>query len=227
MTLEAIQQAIDNGFLLAGWLTLVFASLAWLAHDLRTRNWHIASIMQWVWLLTVLYSGPIGVLVYRYSGRKQIRTDNLPRKGFRSVAHCYAGCGIGEILGVVLTVGVFALGNAWSAAITFLLAYVFGFALNLGPMMQAGTSFRTALKGAFVAETISIVVMEAVAISTDLYLGAGATLTDARFWTSLYISLSFGLFAAWPANILLIRFGLKGGMADPRDEEAAASGHGH
>lgn len=227
MSLDQVQAFIDSWTGLGVWLALVAASVIWVLYDLRTRNSHIASIMQWVWILTVLYSGPIGLLIYRYSGRRQIPADDLSRKGFRSVAHCYSGCGIGEILGVILTVGVFALGNAWSAAITFVLAYVFGFALNLGPMMQTGTPFVQAFKGAFVAETISIAVMESVAITVDLYLGGKSTMGDALFWSSLYISLSLGLFAAWPANLLLIKFGLKGGMADPRDLEAAASGHCH
>ncbi|KXS53057.1 MAG: multicopper oxidase-like protein, partial [Marinobacter sp. T13-3] len=54
-----------------------------------------------------------------------------------------------------------------------------------------------------------------------------STMNDALFWSSLYISLSLGLFAAWPANLLLIKYGLKGGMGDPRDEDAAAHAHCH
>lgn len=227
MSIDQIQSLIDSWTGLSIWLALVAASLGWVIYDLRTNNSHIASMMQWVWILTVLYSGPIGVLIYRYSGRKQIPTDSLSRKGFRSVAHCYSGCGIGEILGVIISVGLFAMGNFWAAIITFSLAYIFGFALNIGPMMQNGMPFKEAFKGAFVAETISIVVMESVAITTDLYLGGKATMGDALFWSSLYVSLSLGLFAAWPANLLLIKYGLKGGMGDPRDTEAAAHAHCH
>lgn len=217
MTLEQIQSTMDSWPGLGVWLALVAASVIWMIYDLQTRNSHIPSIMQWVWILTGLYSGPVGLLIYQYSGRKEIATDSLPRKSFRSVAHCYSGCGIGEILGVLISVGLFALGNFWAAIITFSLAYVFGFALNIGPMMQNGMAFREAFKGAFVAETISIVVMESVAITTDLYLGGKSTMGDALFWNSLFVSLSLGLFAAWPANYLLIRYGLKGGMGDPRD----------
>lgn len=227
MSLDQIQTVIDTWTGLGIWLALVAASLAWVIYDLRTNNNHIASMMQWVWGLTVLYSGPIGLMIYHFSGRKQIPTDNTARKGFRSVAHCYAGCGIGEILGVIISVGLFALGNFWAAIITFSLAYIFGFALNIGPMMQNGMAFKEAFKGAFFAETISIVVMESVAITTDLYLGGEATMNDALFWSSLYVSLSLGLFAAWPANLLLIKYGLKGGMGDPRDEDAAAHAHCH
>lgn len=218
MTVEQIRATIDTWPGLGVWLALVAASVVWMVYDLRTSNRHIPSIMQWVWILTGIYSGPVGLLIYRYSGRKQIPRDSLARKGFRSVAHCYSGCGIGEILGVLISVGLFALGNFWAAIITFSLAYIFGFAMNIGPMMQNGLPFREAFKGAFVAETISIVVMESVAISTDLYLGGQSTMGDALFWSSLYVSLSLGLFAAWPANLLLIGYGLKGGMGDPRDE---------
>lgn len=227
MSLDQIQNLIDTWTGLGIWLAIVAACVMWVIYDLRTENSHIASIMQLVWVLTVLYSGPLGVLIYRYSGRRQIATDNLPRKGFRSVAHCYSGCGIGEILGVIISVGLFAVGNFWAAIITFSLAYIFGFALNIGPMMQNGMGFGEAFKGAFVAESISIVVMETVAISTDLYLGGEATMGDALFWSSLYVSLSLGLLAAWPANLLLIHKGLKGGMGDPRDTDAAAQAHCH
>ncbi|PTY37299.1 copper oxidase [Saccharospirillum sp. MSK14-1] len=217
MNLDQIQSLLNTWTGLSVWLTLVVACLAWVIYDLRHSNRHIPSMMQWVWALTVLYSGPIGLVCYRYSGRKQIATDNLVRKGLRSVAHCYSGCGIGEILGVIISVGFFALGNLPAAMITFVLAYVFGFALNIGPMMQSGMTFRDAFKGAFFAESISIVVMESVAITTDIYLGGDAGMGDALFWSSLYVSLSLGLFAAWPANILLIHLGIKGGMGDPRD----------
>lgn len=220
MNLEQIQSILDSWTGLSLWLMLVAASLTWVIYDLRHSNRHIPSMMQWVWTLTVLYSGPIGLLCYRYSGRKQIATDSLARKGLRSVAHCYSGCGIGEILGVVISVGFFSLGNIPAAIITFVLAYLFGFAFNIGPMMQSGMAFREAFRGAFVAESISISVMEAVAISTDFYLGGEAGMSDAQFWSSLYVSLSLGLFAAWPANILLIHLGIKGGMGDPRDEQA-------
>ncbi|MFG1496628.1 DUF4396 domain-containing protein [Saccharospirillum sp. HFRX-1] len=220
MNLEQIQSVLDNWTGLSLWLVLVAACLGWVLYDLRHSNRHIPSMMQWVWALTVLYSGPIGLLCYRYSGRKQIATDSLARKGLRSVAHCYSGCGVGEILGLIISVGLFAFGNIPAAIITFVLAYIFGFALNIGPMMQGGMAFKEAFKGAFFAETISIAVMETVAITTDIYLGGQAGMSDAQFWSSLYISLSLGLFAAWPANILLIYFNIKGGMGDPREEHA-------
>lgn len=212
-----LQNLLSQPWLLPTWAALVAFALAVLVADLRRKNAHLPSLMKFVWVLTVANSGPLGLAVYFYAGRKEIRDDNLPRRAFRSVAHCYSGCGIGEVLGIVIAVGLLGLGNLPSAALTFSLAYLFGFLLTLGPMLQEGAALGVALKDTFVSETASIVVMEATAISLDLWLGGGAGMGDALFWTSLYLSLSAGLLAAYPVNVLLIHRGIKSGMADPRD----------
>lgn len=199
------------------WLIVALACTGWVIYDLRTRNLNLATLMQFVWTLTTLYSGPLGLLIYWHCGRIQIARDSIWRRGFRSVAHCYSGCGAGEIVGLFFAVGLLALGNAWTAAITFVLAYVFGFALTIGPLLQGGETFAAALRDSFYAETASIAVMEIVAISVDLLLAGGAGLADPRFWGSLVVSLSAGLLAAWPVNLLLIHYGVKEGMMDPRE----------
>lgn len=204
------------------WFATCLACTAWVVYDLRTNNPRIMSLMQWVWTLTTLYSGPLGLAVYYYSGRTQIARDSVWRRGFRSVAHCYSGCGAGEIIGLVISVGLFSLGNYGTAAVTFLLAYTFGYALTLGPLLQGGETFARAFKDTFYAETASIVVMEATAIGVDLWLGGGAGLGEPRFWSSLAISLSAGLFAAYPVNVALIHWGVKEGMMNPREMRAPA-----
>ncbi|SLN60542.1 hypothetical protein ROA7023_02813 [Roseisalinus antarcticus] len=76
--------------------------------------------------------------------------------------------------------------------------------------------YRTALRETFIAETPSIFVMEVVAIGADLLLAGDATMGDVRFWSSIVVSLTLGLLAAYPVNWLLIRNGIKEGMMDPR-----------
>jgi hypothetical protein len=176
--------------------------------------------MSWVWTLTVLYSGPIGLGIYFFSGRKQIAKDSVWRRSLRSVAHCYSGCGGGEVVGIIIAVGLLALANLWVAIITFALAYVAGFALTMGPLMQEGTPASTALKDAFYSETASITVMEIVAIGVDLWLAGEATMGEPLFWASLIFSLTLGLVAAYPVNVVLIRLGVKEGMHDPREMAA-------
>ncbi len=192
-----------------------------LIRDLRLSNPQTPSLMKLVWGFTVLYSGPLGLAVYIYSGRRQIARDSLWRRGFRSVAHCYSGCGAGEVVGISVTAGLLGLGTWWVAGITFTLAYVAGFALTVGPLLQEGVPLRRAFWDAVYSETASITVMEVVAISVDLWLAGKATIGEPIFWASLIFSLSMGLLAAYPVNLLLIAWGVKEGMHSPKEAHAS------
>jgi hypothetical protein len=219
-----VQSMLSDPGLLAGWGLLVLLSLAALVRDLARNNPEIQGLMRWVWILTVAYSGPIGLAVFAASGRKQIPRDDLWRRAFRSVAHCYSGCGLGEIVGLTLAVGVLSLSTAGVAGLTFACAYAAGFALTIGPLMQDGVPFPTALRDTIWTETPSIVVMEAVAIGVDLTLAGDAGPGQALFWSSMAVSLSAGLAAAYPVNLLLIRAGVKQGMHSPKAHAAQTQG---
>jgi len=215
--IDSLREILSGPAFLIGWLALMLPSLLVLVRDLRERNAHLMSLMKVVWVLTVVYSGPVGLAVYWFSGRRQIRTDSVWRRGFRSVAHCYSGCGLGEITGVIIAAGVLALDNWAVATVTFMLAFAVGYALTVGPMIQEGVAPKDAFRDAFIAETPSIAIMEIVAIGADLLLAGEATMAEPLFWSSLIVSLSLGLLAAYPVNVLLIRFGVKEGMMDPRE----------
>ena len=213
---QTLQSFLSDPTYLMAWAALIVVSEAILIWDLRENNSEMKSLMKLVWGLTVLYSGPIGLTIYYYAGRKQIDHDSLWRKGFRSVAHCYSGCGAGEITGVVITVGLLALANLYVIALTFGLAYTFGYALTMGPLMQDGESFWQAAKDALYSETASITIMEIVAIGLDIWLAGEAHFTEVLFWSSLIFSLTMGLIAAYPVNLALIYFDVKEGMMNPR-----------
>lgn len=214
---ELLRETLTRWSFLLTWILLVVAALTVLGRDLRVHNRAIGGLMKWVWIFTVAYSGPLGLAIYYYSGRRQITRDSLWRRAFRSVAHCYSGCGAGEIAGVFIAAGLLSLGNWGVAVITFALAYVAGFALTVGPLMQEGVGLRQALWDAFYSETASITVMELVAIGVDLWLAGNATIGEPLFWSSLVVSLTAGLVAAYPVNVLLIALGVKEGMHSPRE----------
>ena len=218
--MELLRGALESPAVLGLWAASAVAALGWLALDLSTGNRHLGSLMKAVWGLTVAYAGLLGVAVYAFSGRRQIRRDSVWRQAFRSVAHCYSGCGAGEILGLALSVGLLALAQLWVVLVTFTLAYVFGLALTVGPLVQDGVPFPRALKDGVLSESASIVVMEAVAIGVDLWLAGDARMGETLFWSSLVLSLSAGLLAAYPVNLWLIREGVKEGMHDPRTVHA-------
>ncbi len=214
MSLKEAFHAVVTAELVIGWILLSFLSVAVLQYDLRTNNQQLPSTMKLVWTLTVLYSAVIGLAVYWYSGRAQISTDSFGRRGMRSTAHCYSGCGLGEAMGVTIA-GVFLLETIGVAALTFALAYLFGVVFTVGPLLQEGLGLRAAFADAVYSETGSIVAMEVVAIGSDIYLAGEATMGDPVFWAALAVSLSLGFLAAYPVNLGLLSLGVKEGMGDP------------
>jgi hypothetical protein len=219
----ALRDALTNPVLLAGWAVIVGASLTVLAYDLRRNNRGIAPLMKFVWTLTVLYSGLLGLGIYWYSGRPSIPDDRTARRACRSVAHCYSGCGAGEVIGVVVTAGLLSLDTPLVIAGTFACAYALGYSLTVGPLLQEGVGFREAAWDALLTETPSITVMEVTAISVDIWLAGESTIGEPLFWSALLVSLTIGLAAAYPVNYILLRRGVKEGMQDPRETAADAA----
>jgi hypothetical protein len=214
---EVLVPILSNPAVMAVWAVIVVLSLGVLWWDLRERNQVIGSLMKFVWVLTVAYSGPLGLTIYWYTGRTQIGSDSLWKRGFRSTSHCYSGCGAGEIIGITLAQGLLGWGIVAVAGTTFAFAYLFGFALTVGPLMQDGVGFGEALRDALWSETPSITLMEIAAIGTDLLLASQAGMGDVLFWLALAFSLSIGFLVAWPVNIGLVSFGVKEGMSDPSE----------
>jgi putative flippase GtrA len=133
---------------------------------------------------------------------------SLTRSAFSATAHCLTGCAIGEVLGLVI-----ATAAGWSTvpsiAIAIVLAFIFGYALTLGPVLKAGVPLRRALRLTFLSDTASITVMEIVDNAFILIVpGAmAAGLTDAKFWWSLGVGLAIAFMFAWPLNRWLIARG--------------------
>src|SRR5215213_6356650 len=85
-------------------------------------------------------------------------TANL---ALQATLHCLTGCGIGEVLGLVVST---ALGwsNIPSVLLAVVLAFVFGYGLTLRPLLAGGMAVAQALRLAFAADTLSITIMEIV-----------------------------------------------------------------
>jgi len=83
------------------------------------------------------------------------------RLAFRATNHCLTGCGIGEVLGLVLATW-WGWGDAASIALAVVLAFFFGYSLTLWPLLRAGTALGAAVGIALAADTLSIATMELV-----------------------------------------------------------------
>ncbi|HEV3377271.1 MAG TPA: DUF4396 domain-containing protein, partial [Thermoleophilaceae bacterium] len=75
--------------------------------------------------------------------------------------HCLTGCAIGEILGMVIGTALM-WGNVPTMVLAITLAFLFGYSFTLFAVRRAGLDFKTAIKVALAADTVSIAVMEFV-----------------------------------------------------------------
>ncbi len=89
------------------------------------------------------------------------------------------------------------------------LAYLFGYSFTLVPLLRSGVPARKAMGLAFVADTLSITVMEIVDNVVMLVVPGAmdATLGDTLFWGSLAFALAVAWVAAFPVNRWLIARG--------------------
>ncbi len=135
--------------------------------------------------------------------------QSLNQTAFQATVHCLTGCAIGEVLGFVIAT---ALGwnDFASIALAVVLAFVFGYALTIGPLVRGGLAFRQAIRAALVGDTVSITTMEIVDNAIILMIpGAmAAGLVDPLFWGSLAISLAIAFVVTLPVNRWLIARGL-------------------
>lgn len=122
--------------------------------------------------------------------------------------HCLTGCGIGEVLGMVIG-SALGLSNLMTVIIAITLAFIFGYSLTMRPLLKSGVSFPMAAKLALAADTASITIMEIVDNLIMLVIPGAmdAHVLSWRFWISLALALTLAGIAAFPVNRWLIKRG--------------------
>lgn len=133
---------------------------------------------------------------------------SLNRLAFTATAHCLSGCATGEVLGLLIGT---ALGwtNAPTIGLAVVLAFFFGYAFTMIPLLKAGLAFGAVLKLALASDTVSILIMEIVDNTIMLVVPGAmdAGLDTALFWMSLAAALLIAGAAAFPVNRWLISRG--------------------
>ncbi len=134
--------------------------------------------------------------------------SSLNQLAFQATTHCLTGCAIGEVLGMVLGTALHWSNHA-TIVVSVALAFVFGYALTLQPLLRAGIELAKALRLAFASDTLSITTMEIVdnAFMVVVPGAMDAPLDSVLFWGSLVASLILAGFAAYPVNRWLIARG--------------------
>jgi hypothetical protein len=149
------------------------------------------------------------------------------RLALTATLHCLTGCAIGEVLGMMIGTGLH-WGNGPTIALAVALAFVFGYAFTLVPLVRSGRPLREALGLALAADTASITIMEIVdnAIMLAIPGAMDAHLTEPRFWISRAIALVVAGAAAYPVNLWLIGRG-RGHAVAHAGHGVSAGHHGH
>jgi hypothetical protein len=133
---------------------------------------------------------------------------SLNRTAFWATLHCLSGCAVGEILGMFIGT---ALGFSDMATIglAVVLAFAFGYAFTMQPLLRAGMSLRQAARLALLADTASIAVMEVVDNLVMLAVPGAmdAPVSSVLFWGALAFALAVAAAAAFPINRWLISRG--------------------
>ncbi|WP_370672039.1 DUF4396 domain-containing protein [Streptomyces sp. BpilaLS-43] len=123
----------------------------------------------------------------------------------KATLHCLTGCAIGEILGMVIGTALL-WGNVPTMVLAIALAFVFGYSFTLFAVRKAGLDFKTAIKVALAADTVSIAVMELVdnGIIALVPGAVDAHLSDTLFWTSLLGGFVIAFLLTTPVNKWMI-----------------------
>ncbi len=132
----------------------------------------------------------------------------LNRTALSATIHCLTGCAIGEVLGLAIGTAL-CWGTAQTIILAVALAFLFGYALTMLPLLRSGLPFGTALGLALAADTASITIMEVVDNSIMLAIPGAmdAGLGTPLFWGSLAVALLIAGAFAFPVNRWLISRG--------------------
>ena len=137
-----------------------------------------------------------------------MKEASLNRLAFAATVHCLTGCAIGEVLGMVIGTAL-SWRNLATVVLSVVLAFFFGYALTVRPLLHAGIATGTVLRLAFASDTASIAIMEVVDNGLMLVIPGAmdAPLDSGLFWWSLALSLLLAAGAAFPVNRWLISRG--------------------
>jgi hypothetical protein len=199
------------------------------------RHSQAMKIMDAVWPLTALWSGPLGLVAYFRYGRAGSRDaverarghgeeppnmrQPFPVKVGKAATHCGSGCTLGDIVAelaaTVVPISIFGHHIFGSWLYDYVLAFAFGILfqyLTIKPMKEL--SRKEGLKAAFKADVLSLTAWQVgmygwMAIATFAIFGREIPKSSPVFWFMMQIGMLLGFLTSYPVNWLLIRRGVK------------------
>jgi hypothetical protein len=214
-----------------GWLTLIawlylaicFCCAALIAADIAIlKHRQPMGVMNFVFPITALYFGPLALWFYWRYGRAG-REGEKPGWATMAteVSHCGAGCALGDVISEWL---IFALAltiagtTLWAEyAGDYVLALTFGILFQyfaIAPMR--GLGLADGLTAAAKADVISLTAFEIglfgwMAVMAFVLFPSPHQLmpNTAAFWLLMQVGMMIGFCTSWPANVWLVRRGVK------------------
>ncbi len=191
----------------------------------RQRMW----IMNVVWPVTALWSGLLGIWLYRRFGRAADdgRASRGGRQAFpvlvaKGTLHCGSGCALGDIAAelVFLAAPIALFGHQLFGAwlYDFIAALALGLAFQyftIKPMR--GLSVAEALRQAIKADVMSLTAWQVgmygwMALVTFALFGRELRPTSTLFWFMMQIGMLAGFLTSYPVNWWLLKRGIKEAM---------------
>ncbi len=212
--------------LLLGWFVFAGLSVVFVAYDLIVRTPEM-KVMKWGWILVVLYTGPIGALVYWFSCREPAPGTHedfvapLWKQTTGSTIHCLAGDATGVIVAAILT-SRFHFPMGVDVAVEYVFGFGFGLLVFQALFMKdmLGISYGAAVRRTFLSEWLSMncvmagmVPVMVIFMSRDMQAMNPVSL---RFWGVMSAATLVGAVTAYPVNRWLVKNGLKHGMGTER-----------
>jgi hypothetical protein len=134
-----------------------------------------------------------------------MKIDINTRHAVKHTIHCLIGCGIGEILGMLISSGL-GWHRAGRLPLAIVLAFVFGYSLTYRGVRKQVNSSKEALKITMATDTVSIATMEIVDNAVELIIPNAllVTASQPRFWWGLALSLFIAFLFTVPVNRYMV-----------------------
>jgi hypothetical protein len=191
-------------------------------------------IMNFVWPITALYAGLLGLLAYFTIGKKSSHSKmmahaamqhmKMPEKPFwqsvlTGTLHCGSGCTLGDILAEIILLAapaaLFGSTIYGSWVIDYICAFVIGiafqyYAVKSMKKISTGKALLTAAK----VDTLSLTAWQigmysGMAIATFLIFHHTLPASSPVFWFVMQLAMLMGFITSYPVNWWLINSGIK------------------
>ncbi|HEY2795184.1 MAG TPA: DUF4396 domain-containing protein [Micromonosporaceae bacterium] len=205
------------------YLAVCFGCAAAIAYDIFVNNHRQPmAIMNAVFPITALYFGPLALWFYWRWARTGRPERDRPYWVSMAIetSHCGAGCTLGDVVSewIVFAFGFAVAGSVLAAEYIgdYVLALAFGILFQffaIAPMRGLGV--RDGLRAAAKADVISLTAFEIglfgwMAVAFVLFPASNPVMPNsAAFWLLMQIGMIIGFATSWPANMWLVRRGIK------------------